>query len=160
MIRAVAAAGPASSAGLPMLAGSSTVVTKFRLNMYGWYCSAASSSHIRPSAICRPRRRPAASGSAAQASAGPVAAGRRSVACDEGGRNKVAKAAAEPPAATHRPGPPRATTMESPPSTLMLPGELDEQVRGETEGAAPGDADQPAGRLPAADQVPDPGRVR
>ena len=32
----------------------------------------------------------------------------------------MAKAAAEPPAATHRPGPPRATTMESPPSTLML----------------------------------------
>ena len=37
-------------------------------------------------------------------------------------------------------------------------GELDEQVRGETEGAEPGDADQPAGRLAAADQVPDPGR--
>ena len=48
-----------------MVAGASTPVTKPRLNMNGWNCSAASSSQTTPSPICRTRRAPADSGSAA-----------------------------------------------------------------------------------------------
>ena len=51
-------AGVRTMAGFPSAADSSTWVTNPRLNMYGWYCRAASSSHTSPSAICRPRRQP------------------------------------------------------------------------------------------------------
>src|SRR6266536_3781481 len=39
-------AGLAMTAGLPMLAGSSTWLTKDLLNMYGWNCRAASSNQM------------------------------------------------------------------------------------------------------------------
>ena len=125
MIRVASDACAASRAGFPMLAGASTPVTKPRLNMNGWNCSAASSSQTTPSPICRPRRAPADFRSAAHARPrrsvpGRSVPARRSVVCDDGGKNKVPNAAAEPAAATHRPGPPRATTMEFAPSTLRL----------------------------------------
>ena len=117
--RDIASAGPDTKAGSPIPDGISIMAGNARVNMTGWYCSAASSSQTRPRATCRPRRIPADSRSAILASTGRPPS-RRSVACDEGGKNKTAKAASEPVRATHRPGPGRAITMESPPSTRML----------------------------------------
>src|SRR5215469_2348985 len=48
--------GVAMGAGLPAAVGPMILATKPVLNMYGWNCSAASSSHTRPSMICRARR--------------------------------------------------------------------------------------------------------
>ncbi len=123
--RAAPSTGPDTKAGSPPIPdGASIMPGNILLNMYGWNCSAASNSQTTPSAICRTRRGPEDSRSAAQArSDGRAArrswtAGKAWVAAD--GKRRVANAAAEPAAATHRPGPPRAKTMESPPISRMV----------------------------------------
>ena len=125
-------AGLASAAGLPDDAGTSIWLTNAWPNIAGWNCSAASVSHASPSAICSPRRTPADSRSAVQpmirclmASArirrpGPVTGGFAGTSAGAKGRKSVANASSDPAAVTHRPGPPRASTIESPPSVLIV----------------------------------------
>jgi hypothetical protein len=64
--------GPDTKPGLPGAVLKITSLTKALLNMYGWYCKAASSSQITPRVSCSARR-PVAAGEAA---GGEVAAAR------------------------------------------------------------------------------------
>ena len=88
---AVSVTGPATMPGCPVAAIASMSGNPL-VNMYGWYCSAASSSQTAPRAIWSARRRPADSRSAAQEKT-RGAGSRRSVACADGGNSKVANAA-------------------------------------------------------------------
>jgi hypothetical protein len=107
-------------AGLPIAAGSTIFVTNPRPNMNGWNCSAASSSQISPSPSCSQRRAPTDSRSAAHAASPPPSVADRSVLWSDDGRNRVANATSDPAATTHRPGPPRRTTMASLPRVCRL----------------------------------------
>ena len=109
-----------------------------------------------PRATCRPRAEPSrvAVGDPGQRP-GPVS--RRSVAWDEGGKNRVANAAAEPAATTHRPGPLRGDHHGVAAEDAHGLGELNKEVAGEGRRGEAGQAGNPAGRLPAPGKLVDAG---
>ena len=153
-----ARAGPVTPAGLPIEAGTRIWFTNPRPNMNGWSWNAPSASQRTPSVICRPRRSPVDPKSAAQARR-PGELSRSAVAsCAEAGRNRVAKASADPAAVTHRPGPAWRRHHRVAAQRPQAGRELEEQEAGEPGGQEAGQADHPAGPAAAPQGVGDSGQ--